>query len=80
VASLRAQSLTAGSALRSVPAKFERSTAMTLDPSTLKPSRVTRAIVKRTRGRTSGPATRLISPSDLGRILKPFVFLDLFRP
>lgn len=48
------------------------------DQSRLQPSRVTRAIVKRTRGRTSGPATRLISPSDLGRILKPFVFLDLF--
>jgi redox-sensitive bicupin YhaK (pirin superfamily) len=37
-----------------------------------------RAIVHRTRGRTHGPITRLISPSDLGEILKPFVFLDLF--
>src|SRR4030081_2374139 len=37
-----------------------------------------RAIVQRTRGRTHGPATRLMSPSDLGEILKPFVFLDLF--
>ena len=32
----------------------------------------------RTRGRTNGPITRLMSPSDLGEILKPFVFLDLF--
>ena len=32
----------------------------------------------RTRGRTNGPVTRLMSPSDLGEILKPFVFLDLF--
>jgi redox-sensitive bicupin YhaK (pirin superfamily) len=37
-----------------------------------------RIIVRRTRGRTSGPVTRLMSPSDLGQILKPFVFLDLF--
>jgi redox-sensitive bicupin YhaK (pirin superfamily) len=37
-----------------------------------------RAIVQRTRGRTFGPITRLVSPSDLGEILKPFVFLDLF--
>src|SRR5712691_5356859 len=37
-----------------------------------------RAIVQRTRGRTHGPVTRLMSPSDLGEILKPFVFLDLF--
>ena len=27
---------------------------------------------------THGPITRLMSPSDLGEILKPFVFLDLF--
>ena len=37
-----------------------------------------RAIVQRTRGRTHGPVTRLMSPSDLGKLLKPFVFLDLF--
>jgi len=37
-----------------------------------------RAIVHRTRGRTHGPITRLMSPGDLGEILKPFVFLDLF--
>ncbi|GAB3363443.1 pirin family protein [Lysobacter rhizosphaerae] len=36
-----------------------------------------RAIVYRTRGRTHGPITRLMSPSDLGERLKPFVFLDL---
>jgi redox-sensitive bicupin YhaK (pirin superfamily) len=34
--------------------------------------------VRRTRGRTHGPVTRLMSPSDFGEILKPFVFLDLF--
>jgi redox-sensitive bicupin YhaK (pirin superfamily) len=34
--------------------------------------------MKRTRGQTHGPITRLMSPSDFGEILKPFVFLDLF--
>jgi redox-sensitive bicupin YhaK (pirin superfamily) len=37
-----------------------------------------RAIVHRTLGRTHGPITRLMSPSDFGALLKPFVFLDLF--
>lgn len=36
-----------------------------------------RAIVHRTHGSTHGPITRLVSPSDLGEFLKPFVFLDL---
>ena len=36
-----------------------------------------RAIVHQTRGSTHGPITRLVSPSDLGEFLKPFVFLDL---
>jgi redox-sensitive bicupin YhaK (pirin superfamily) len=37
-----------------------------------------RRIVHRTFGQRHGPVTRLMSPSDLGRRLKPFVFLDLF--
>jgi len=37
-----------------------------------------RQIVHRTFGQRHGPITRLMSPSDLGRLLKPFVFLDLF--
>src|SRR5439155_23958405 len=37
-----------------------------------------RKIVRRTRGTHHGPLTRLMSPSDLGQVLKPFVFLDLF--
>lgn len=36
-----------------------------------------RDIVHRTRGSTRGPITRLVSPSDLGELIKPFVFLDL---
>src|SRR5258708_39755113 len=42
------------------------------------PARSVRAIAQRTHGRTHGPVTRLMSPSDLGEILKPFVFLNLF--
>ena len=41
--------------------------------------RTARGIVHRTRGRTHGQITRLISPSDLGELTKPFVFLDLFE-
>jgi redox-sensitive bicupin YhaK (pirin superfamily) len=37
-----------------------------------------RAIVTRTAGRQHGPVKRLVSPSDLGEMLKPFVFLDYF--
>ena len=37
-----------------------------------------RAIAQRTRGTGTGPITRLMSPSDLGQVLKPFVFLDIF--
>lgn len=39
---------------------------------------VHRRIVRRTRGNRHGPITRLMSPSDIGEIVKPFVFLDLF--
>src|SRR5258706_1319672 len=34
-------------------------------------------VARRTRGQNHGPITRLMSPSDFGRLLKPFVFLDL---
>ncbi|MEQ5843782.1 pirin family protein [Paraburkholderia acidicola] len=42
------------------------------------PRRSSRAIVTRTAGRQHGPVKRLVSPSDLGEVLKPFVFLDYF--
>ena len=35
-------------------------------------------IARRTRGQNHGPITRLMSPSDFGSLLKPFVFLDIF--
>jgi redox-sensitive bicupin YhaK (pirin superfamily) len=44
----------------------------------LKASVAQRPIVLRTRGSRHGPITRLVSPSDIGEFIKPFVFLDLF--
>lgn len=38
----------------------------------------TRRIVHRTTGHRHGPITRLMSPGDLGELVKPFVFLDYF--
>ena len=34
-----------------------------------------RKIVTRTKGRTNGPITQFVSPSDLGQSIKPFVML-----
>jgi len=48
------------------------STAIALQPT------LDRQIIHRTRGHSHGTITRLMSPGDLGEILKPFVFLDLF--
>ena len=39
-----------------------------------------RRIALKTRGRGQGPIIRLMSPGDYGKIVKPFVFLDLFSP
>ncbi|OLU05893.1 MULTISPECIES: pirin family protein [Pseudomonas] len=38
----------------------------------------TRQISHRNSGSSHGPIVRLMSPSDFGQLLKPFVFLDLF--
>jgi redox-sensitive bicupin YhaK (pirin superfamily) len=38
-----------------------------------------RAVVEVTAGHTHGPITRLMSPGDLGELVKPFVFLDYFE-
>ncbi len=40
---------------------------------------MTRTVVHKARGYGHGPIVRLMSPSDLGERLKPFVFLDLFE-
>ncbi|WP_321863642.1 pirin family protein [Burkholderia cenocepacia] len=36
-----------------------------------------RHVVFRTRGHAHGPIVRMVSPSDVGEMIKPFVFLDL---
>src|ERR1700723_2852109 len=38
-----------------------------------------RQIVLRTRGHLHGGVTRLISPGDIGELIKPFLFLDYFE-
>ena len=38
-----------------------------------------RSIVLRTRGHVHGAVTRLVSPNDIGQMIKPFVFLDYFE-
>ncbi|WP_225907027.1 pirin family protein [Methyloradius palustris] len=35
-----------------------------------------RRIIHRTHGHSHGPITRLVSPGDLGELIKPFIFLD----
>ena len=37
-----------------------------------------RRVAYRTRGHSQGSITRLVSPSDVGELIKPFVFLDYF--
>ncbi|MES2638374.1 MAG: pirin family protein [Myxococcota bacterium] len=51
----------------------------TLEPTALQAPTAPRRIVHRTRGRRHGPVVRLVSPSDLGQLIKPFVFLDAFE-
>ena len=43
------------------------------------PALAPRPIVHRTRGRQHGPINRLVSPGDVGELIKPFVFLDFFE-
>ena len=38
-----------------------------------------RRIAHRTQGRSHGPLTRLMSPGDLGELVKPFLFLNYFE-
>jgi redox-sensitive bicupin YhaK (pirin superfamily) len=49
---------------------------LTAPRSELRETSPLRRIVARTRGRQHGPVVRLMSPSDLGELVKPFVFLD----
>jgi redox-sensitive bicupin YhaK (pirin superfamily) len=74
----RQRVLTSHCATALLPRYFREEPPMTLASTKSPTPRLARAIVQRTRGRTHGAITRLISPSGLGEILKPFVFLDLF--
>jgi redox-sensitive bicupin YhaK (pirin superfamily) len=47
-------------------------------PTGMAPAVAPRAIATRTHGRRHGPITRVVSPSDIGQLIKPFVFLDYF--
>ena len=54
---------------------------MKTDAAFTRPVRVqktSRRIDLRTRGRSHGSLTRLVSPGDIGELIKPFVFLDYF--
>jgi redox-sensitive bicupin YhaK (pirin superfamily) len=53
--------------------------ASSRDPSLSQNLSAPRAITHRTRGSAHGPITRLVSPGDLGEVLKPFIFLDRFE-
>ena len=60
-----------------VPVFFLDSHPTLLDPAILEQlSMTTRSVITRTRGRGHGNIARMFSPGDLGRTLKPFVFLD----
>ncbi len=47
---------------------------MNIEPVTM----TDRKIIHTTHGRKHGPVTRLVSPGDLGELIKPFVFVDIF--
>src|SRR5580700_8725707 len=44
----------------------------------IRAQKTSRQIDLRTRGHSHGPITRLVSPGDIGELIKPFVFLDYF--
>ncbi|MFM0336279.1 pirin family protein [Paraburkholderia fungorum] len=46
--------------------------------SVVRSASLSRTIVARTQGRRHGPVTRIVSPAELGELIKPFVFLDYF--
>ncbi len=50
-----------------------------MDPGSARETATHRAISYRTTGSGHGSIVRLMSPSDLGHLIKPFVFLDLFE-
>jgi len=51
---------------------------MNMSANNIQIEKIPRKIIHCTRGSKSRPITRLVSPSDLGELIKPFVFLDIF--
>jgi redox-sensitive bicupin YhaK (pirin superfamily) len=50
-----------------------------VNASTAEPVTFARRVAHRTHGQRHGPLTRLMSPGDLGELVKPFMFLDHFE-
>jgi redox-sensitive bicupin YhaK (pirin superfamily) len=57
---------------------MKMSTRTATAPRTRFPDVLARPIALVTKGRRHGPIARLVSPSDIGEMIKPFVFLDHF--
>ena len=53
--------------------------ATALSTRQIRTEETSRPVILRTRGLSHGPLTRLVSPGDVGELIKPFVFLDLFE-
>jgi len=67
--------------LRGRPVSGQTMPLAATNPVTLsQPTNSTRAIAVRTHGCRIGPVTRLVSPTDIGQLIKPFVFLDGIAP
>jgi len=47
-------------------------------PDTATREQASRKVVARTSGRRHGPVTRVVSPGDIGELIKPYIFLDYF--
>src|SRR5947209_19049484 len=63
---------------RMLERRLGRCSARLVMDTAVTPTTNVRKLAHRTRGAGHGPIVRLMSPGDLGEILKPFVFLDLF--
>ena len=61
------------------PERIARMNMLARTPDTVEVAGRPRAIIHRTRGRAHGSIVRLVSPSDIGELIKPFVFLDYFE-
>jgi redox-sensitive bicupin YhaK (pirin superfamily) len=65
--------------LRRNPRPGLKMNAQPLSTRQLRIEETARPIVLRSRGHAHGAVTRLVSPGDIGELIKPFVFLDYFE-